>query len=478
MGVLFVTAEAYPFMKVGGLGDVAYSLPKSLKQIDVDIRVVMPKYKFPKKIKRKMKKVANYTTYIGWKTVDCTLFTLKLEGVQYYFIDNPFYFYRPEAYGYHDDNERFIFFSKAVLEGIKYMDGFNIDILHCNDWHSSLVIPLKDTYYRGNTIYDNIRTVFTIHNILYQGIYGRDLLWMLGLDEKEYFTEDKLKYGEGISFMKWAILSADRVTTVSKTYSEEIRLQYLGYGLHNILERRKHLLTGIQNGIDYDAFNPKEDKNIYFNYHSDDLNSKHKNKLKLQEELGLSVDVNIPVIGMVTRLTDQKGIGLLEGVINELMSENIQLIITGTGENHYEEDFRYFESKYDNLKTVLRFDEGFSRKVYAGSDIFLMPSKFEPCGLGQLIAMRYGTVPVVRATGGLKDTVKDYNKYADDGEGFTFKEYDTVEFLNAIKRSLDVFNNNKDSWNRLSIRIMNKDSSWRLSAEKYKKLYRKLSKLK
>ena len=365
-----------------------------------------------------------------------------------------------------------------MLEGIKYMDGFNIDILHCNDWHSSLVIPLKNTYYRGNTIYDNIRTVFTIHNILYQGIYGRDLLWMLGLDEKEYFTEDKLKYGEGISFMKWAILSADRVTTVSKTYSEEIRLQYLGYGLHNILERRKHLLTGIQNGIDYDAFNPKEDKNIYFNYHSDDLNSKHKNKLKLQEELGLSVDVNIPVIGMVTRLTDQKGIGLLEGVINELMSENIQLIITGTGENHYEEDFRYFESKYDNLKTVLRFDEGFSRKVYAGSDIFLMPSKFEPCGLGQLIAMRYGTVPVVRATGGLKDTVKDYNKYADDGEGFTFKEYDTVEFLNAIKRSLDVFNNNKDSWNRLSIRIMNKDSSWRLSAEKYKKLYRKLSKLK
>jgi starch synthase len=475
MEVLFVTAESYPFMKVGGLGDVSYALPKNLIEMGVDIRVIMPKYRFPKKIKRKMKKIAHFTTYIGWKTVDCNLFTIKSEGVQYYFIDNPFYFYRTNAYGYHDDHERFIFFSKAVLEGIKYMGDFKPNILHCNDWHSALVIPLKSTYYLGNTIYDNIRTIFTIHNILYQGVYGKDILWMLGLDESKYFTDSTLKYYEGISFMKWAILTADRITTVSKTYSEEIREPELGYGLNNILEKRKQLLSGIQNGIDYEVFDPAADRDIYFNYDLYNLDNKYKNKLKVQEELSFKVDKEIPLISMITRLTDQKGVGLLEGIVGQLMELDIQLIIIGTGEDHYEQDLRYFSKKYNNkFRAVIEFNETLSKKIYSASDMFLMPSKFEPCGLSQLIAMRYGTVPIVRSTGGLKDTVIDYSEYTGEGDGFTFKGYDALEFYNVIKRAVDIFNRDKVLWKKLCTRIMSKDNSWKVSSYKYKRLYEKL----
>jgi starch synthase len=298
---------------------------------------------------------------------------------------------------------------------------------------------------------------------------------MLGLDENEYFTDSTLKYYEGISFMKWAVLTADRITTVSKSYSEEIREPELGYGLNNILEKRKQLLSGIQNGIDYEVFNPATDRAIYFNYDLYSLDNKYKNKSKVQEELGFKVNQHIPVISMITRLTDQKGVGLLEGIVGQLMELDIQLIIIGTGEDHYEQDLRYFSRKYsDKFSAIIEFNEDLSKKIYSASDMFLMPSKFEPCGLSQLISMRYGTVPIVRATGGLKDTVKDYSEYTGEGDGFTFKGYDALEFFNAIKRAVNIFNKDKISWKKLCARIMSKDNSWKVSSYKYKKLYEKL----
>ncbi|GIM30501.1 glycogen synthase [Clostridium polyendosporum] len=474
MKILFVAAEAYPFIKAGGLGDVAYSLPKALRKSGMDVRVIMPRYKLPKKIKRIMKKLASYKIYIGWKTVYCSLWYLEWNGLPYYFIDNPEYFYRPNPYGYNDDDERFVCFSKAVLEGLKYMGDFKPDIMHCNDWHTALAIPLKDAYYQGNSLYDDIKTVFTIHNILYQGVYGKDTLWMLGLDEKKYYTENKLKYYDGISFMKWGIAAADKVTTVSKSYAEEIQQSWFGYGLHSVLRERKNDLHGIVNGIDYEVFNPENDKEIFNNFSREIPSGKKINKLKLQEKLGLEVNENIPIIAMVTRLTDQKGIGLLEGAMHRLMKREVQLVITGTGQEHYENALRYMENRYKGkVKVVIEFDQILSKQIYAGSDLFLMPSKFEPCGLGQLIAMRYGTVPIVRKTGGLKDTVKEYNEYTGQGNGFTFNNYSTEDMLFSIERALS-FYEKKEVWNNLVNTVMNEDNTWEKSASKYKKLYERV----
>lgn len=478
MNVLFVTAEAYPFMKTGGLGDVAYSLPKALKNLDVDIRVIMPKYKFEKKVRRRMKKIASFKTYIGWTTVDCSLWSLTYEGIKFYFIDNPHYFYRDNAYGYYDDGERFIYFSKAVLEAIKQLEDFQPDIMHCNDWHTALAIPLKDIYYENEKVYSNIKTIFSIHNILYQGIYGQDILWMLGLDKEKYFREDTLKYYDSVSFMKWGILSCDRVVTVSKTYAQELTNDYISFGLSSVFRSKKDSLRGILNGIDYDMFNPEKDKEITKNYTIDTIEYKMDNKNKLQEELGLEVNSNIALISMVTRLTDQKGMDLIEAAMHELMERDIQLIVNGIGDNNYEVMLKYMEKKYKGkFKALIEFTPDLSKQVYASSDMFLMPSKFEPCGLGQMIAMRYGTVPIVRNTGGLKDTVDEFNRYTLEGNGFTFDGYSVEDLVTAVDNALKVYND-KELWVKLVKQDMRVDNTWGKSAEEYKKLYSNLIKSK
>ncbi|GKX68092.1 glycogen synthase GlgA [Inconstantimicrobium mannanitabidum] len=476
MKILFVTAEAYPFMKTGGLGDVAYSLPKSLKNLDVDIRIIMPKYKFEKKVRRRMKKIASFKTYIGWTTVDCSLWSLNFEGIQYYFIDNPYYFYRENAYGYYDDGERFIYFSKAVLEAIKYLENFYPDIIHCNDWHTALAVPLKDVYYGDNEFYSNIKTVFSIHNILYQGIYSPDILWMLGLDKEKYFKEDCLKYYDSVSFMKWGVLSSDVVTTVSKSYAQELTKEYVSYGLSSVFINKKDKLKGILNGLDYDMFNPETDKEIFKNFNINTIQYKLDNKRDLQKQLSLNEDLNIPLISMITRLTDQKGIDLLEAAMYQLMERDIQLVVNGVGNKNYEIMLKHMEEKYKGrFKALIEFKPELSKKVYASSDMFLMPSKFEPCGLGQMIAMRYGTVPIVRSTGGLKDTIQEFNKYSIEGNGFTFQGYSVEDLLTAIDNSLKIFKD-KDLWLKLIELDMQADNTWNKSAKEYKKLYFKLIK--
>nr|WP_278246264.1 glycogen/starch synthase [Clostridium polynesiense] len=410
---------------------------------------------------------------MGWKTVECTLTSLEYEGLVYYFIENPYYFKRSSPYGYHDDAERFVYFSKAVLEGIKYMEDFTPDILHCNDWHTALMIPLKDAYYGEEAPYRSIKTVFTIHNMLFQGNFGKEALNMLGLSEDKYYTEDMLKHYEGISFMKGGLAAADKITTVSRTYAEEIKLPWFSYGLETMIKKRSRDLKGIVNGIDYEAYNPEKDIELFYNYSSKDFHLKAENKLKLQKELKLTEDKSIPLISIISRLSDQKGIELIQEIMPSLMDMNIQLVIVGGGFESYENMFKHYSSKYPQKVSVnIPFNRELSKKVYAASDIFLMPSQFEACGIGQLIAMRYGAVPVVRKTGGLKDTVKMYDENKGTGSGFLFKNYDSQEFLHEIKRSLKLFNQ-KDNWNKLVKRNMNKDSSWKSSAEEYMEIYNK-----
>ena len=475
MKVLFVTAEAHPFVKVGGLGEVAYSLPKALIDSDVDVRVIMPKYKFSKKIRRRMKLIANYKTYIGWKTVDCQLWYLKLNGIKYYFIGNSFYFYRENVYGYGDDDERFIYFSKAVLEGIKYMKDFEPSIIHCNDWHSSMVIPLKKLYYHEDIAYQNMKTLFTIHNIAYQGAFGKDTLWMLGLKEND-IKDTNLEYFDGISFMKWAIAESDKINTVSKTYAKEIKEEAFSLGLSQIIRKRQNNLVGILNGIDYEVYDPLKDKDIFFNYDSSKINLKLDNKLKLQSELLLEQDQDIPMISVVSRLVDQKGIGLIEAAMHSLMQKNIQLIIMGSGSEYFENNLKCLEKKYNNkLRVITEFSNEKSKQIYAASDLFLMPSKFEPCGLGQLIALRYGAIPIVRSTGGLKDTIKEYSPYNQNGNGFTFKDYSVQPMLECMDRAINIYKD-KDKWNSLVTSAMEEDNTWQKSSLEYKKLYQNMLK--
>lgn len=477
MRVLFVTAEAYPFMKTGGLGDVSYALPKALKKLGMDVRVIMPKYKFEKRIRRRMKKIADFSTYIGWTVVSCSLWTMKYDGVTMYFVDNSRYFYRKNPYGYYDDGERFIYFSKAVLESIKYL-GFQPDIMHCNDWHCALSIPLKDIYYKGDLRYENIKTIFSIHNILYQGVYSKDILWMLGIDEDKCYTEDTLKYYDSVSFMKWAITTADKVSTVSSSYAEEIKEEYVSFGLSPVFRKRMDNVYGILNGIDYDMFNPEKDKEIYKNFNAACIENKIKNKLALQKELGLEVDPDIPIIAVITRLTDQKGIDLIESALNYIMKKKVQFIVNGVGNKNYEGMLKYMESKYNgSFKACIVFDSDLAKRIYASSDMFLMPSKFEPCGLGQMIAMRYGTIPIVRNTGGLKDSVSEFNKYTLKGNGFTFDDYSIESMMGAIDNALKLYGD-KEVWKALMVSAMNTDNTWDRSAKQYVKMYSRIMKKK
>ncbi|WP_426350669.1 glycogen synthase [Alloiococcus sp. CFN-8] len=476
MNILYAVAEAYPFVHTGGLGEVAYALPKALREMGEDIRVILPFYNFKDESIRRRKKLADYETYIGWRKVPCTLSILELEGMTYYFIENPYYFHREGPYGYYDDGERFIYFSKAVLEGIKYLKDFVPDILHCNDWHTALMISLKDAYYGGVEPYSSIKTLYTIHNMLFQGNYGREVMDMLGLPEEKYYTEDFFKHHGGISFMKGALVSADIINTVSKSYSKEITKAYYAYGLEEIIKKRKKDVYGILNGIDYEDYNPEKNDELYFNYSEGDLEGKVQNKLRLQQELGLEIGEDIPLIAIISRLSSQKGIDLIEELMPDFMKERLQLIVVGGGSESYESMFKYYSSKYPEKVAVrFPFNRSFSKKAYASSDMLLMPSQFEACGIGQLIAMRYGTVPIVRKVGGLKDTVKSYNPYRNTGNGFVFTEYNSQELFHEIKRALRYYKD-RELWKKIISKNMQLNHTWEASAKEYINLYKILLK--
>jgi len=472
MKILFVSSEAHPFAKSGGLGDVAYSLPKALAKT-TDIRVIMPKYtSIHDKYRSGMEFVSKFTTRVSWRERYVGLYKMEYDKVPFYFIDNEDYFNRENPYGYFDDGERFAYFSRAIIDAIDHMDDFVPDIIHCNDWQSALVPVFLKAFYWDK--YKDVKVVYTIHNLKFQGVYGKEVLGdILGLDDY-YFDEERLKFNDAISYMKGGVIYSDHITTVSKTYAEEIKYPFFGEGLHGLFQKLDYKVTGIVNGIDYDTFNPRKDKELAVKYGISTRAKKVKNKLALQKELGLIEDENIPMIGIVTRLTGQKGLDLIAHILEELLLLDIQLVVLGTGDLQYEDLFKYYAHLYPSkLSANIMFDSTLAKKIYAGSDIFLMPSLFEPCGLSQLISMRYGTIPVVRETGGLKDTVIPYNKYKGTGTGFGFQNYNAHELLFATKNALETYKDKKQ-WDQLVKNAMERKSSWANAAKEYKKIYKKL----
>jgi len=470
--VLFVTAEAYPFMKTGGLADVCYALPKALQKLEVDARVIMPKYLLiSENHKKDMEKIAEFNVPLSWRNQYCGLEYLEYDGIPYYFIDNEYYFKRSTSYGHYDDGERFAYFCRAVLESIKNMGDFVPDVIQCNDWQSGMIAPLIKAFYKDDPKFSTIKTVFTIHNLKYQGVFPEaNLYTLLGLSH-DYFSEDKLKFYDCISFMKGGINFSDIITTVSKSYAEEIKYPFYGEGLDGLLNEKSDRLVGIANGIDSSLYDPKTNKDIPFNFSSTSLDVKLKNKESLQTMLGLKKDSNLPLIGIVSRLVPQKGLDLIDAVMEDIMKLPVQIVILGTGDIKYEFMFRYYADKYpDRISANLYFDETLANKIYGASDLFLMPSLFEPCGIGQLIALRYGSLPIVRETGGLKDTVQSYNEEDGTGNGFSFANYNAHDMLYTIKRALALYQNKK-LWNKIVASAMEEDMSWDKSAAEYKALY-------
>ena len=479
MKVLFVTAECWPFAKTGGLGDVSYALPKALKKEGVDIRVIMPKYvNIPKYLKDKMKKVAVFNVNVAWRNQYCGLLELELDGVKFYFIDNEFYFKREGEYaylyGYDDDVERFTFFSNAVLESLKRID-FYPDIMNLNDWHTGMIPLLLKEHYKGDDRYSNIKTMYTIHNLRYQGVFSNRHIEDTLSIPRFHLDEGNIEYYGGINFMKAGIVYSDKVSTVSPTYANEIQTKYYGEGLDGLIKENGYKLKGIVNGIDYEINNPEFDKNIVCNFNIESIDNKIKNKIELQKILGLEINENIPMIGIVSRLVSQKGLDLLSYMMPEIVEEDLQLVVLGTGEEQYQSMLNYYSGKYPNkVATILTFDAALAQQIYASSDMFLMPSLFEPCGIGQMIAMRYGSIPLVRETGGLKDTVIPYNKYTGEGNGFSFANYNAHEMYYCIKSAIDIYKEDKNTWNNIVRSAMNTDNSWKKSAKEYLRAYQEI----
>ncbi len=473
MKVLYVASEANPWVASGGLGDVAGSLPIALRKRLVGCRVVLPLYESVReKFGDELKFITSISVPVAWRRQYCGIFEAHLNGVIFYFLDNQYYFKREGIYGHYDDAERFAFFARAVLEIIPSI-GFKPDIIHCNDWQSALTPLYYSCYYAERPGYENIKTVFTIHNIQYQGKYGNELLEdVLGIAPEDYSL---IQYDGNVNFMKAGIECANRVTTVSPTYAKEILDPWYSYGLDKILREREWKVSGILNGIDTVSYNPETDKDIYATYSLEDFSNKAVNKENLQQEMGLEVKPNVPLIGIVTRLTGQKGIDLIKEVLEKsLWERDVQYVVLGSGEWQYESFFREMAEKYpEKVALRLGFIPELSRKIYAGADMFLMPSKSEPCGLSQMIALRYGTLPIVRETGGLKDSVKDCGD--GEGNGFTFKTYDAYDMLGAIYRAVEAYND-KEYWKVLVERALACDMSWGKSANEYIKLYRALLK--
>lgn len=475
MKVLFVSSEVHPFMKTGGLADVASALPKALRALGVDVRIIMPKYsEIPQEYSSKMIHLANFGVSVGWRNQYCGLEYLLHEDVPVYFVDNEYYFKRPGCYGYYDDGERFAFFCRAVLESVPYMEDFVPDVIHCNDWHTGIIpVYLQDVYYDHPAL-RNARSIFTIHNLKYQGVFSTAILEdLLGLN-MGYYVEDKLKFRDGVSFMKAGIVYADRVTTVSETYAKEIMDPYYGEGLHGLLWEKSAKLSGITNGIDADLYDPKTDKTIYVNYTQRSLSKKEINKTALQQELGLPVNPDIPVIGMITRLVRQKGLDLVTCVMEEMLKMDLQFVLLGTGDTDYQDFFSYYNTAYPGkVAAYIGFDNVLANRIYAGADLFLMPSLFEPCGISQMVSMRYGTIPIVRETGGLKDTVTPYNEYTGEGNGFSFANFNAHEMLDMIRYAVTQYDN-KPAWKKLMTNAMKTSNDWKHQAGKYLELYQSM----
>lgn len=475
MNVVFVSAEADPFVKIGGLGEVVGSLPSFLHKQGIDVRVIMPKYStIPDRYKAKFRHLAHFDVQVAWRQQYCGLEEMVYQGVHYYFLDNEYYFSRPQVYGEYDDAERFVFFSRAALESLIHIPGFKPDIIHCHDWHTALIPLMLKEFYSREPLYYPLKTVFTIHNLKYQGVFSRIVLSdIVGLG-REYFTEETLEFHRAVNFMKAALIYADRITTVSPTYAEEIQNPYYGEKLDGLLRKRGEVVTGILNGIDYEVYNPYKDPYLTMPFDNPTL-AKQENKKHLQTIMNLPVRKDIAVLGMVSRLADQKGLDLLAHVMEEILAEDVQLVILGTGEKRYEEMLSYFASKYpDKLAVNLTFSDKLAHQIYAGADLFLMPSCFEPCGIAQMIAMRYGTIPVVRETGGLKDTVLPYNELTGVGNGFSFAHYNAHEFLFTVQRALRIYKSDKQVWANLRQKAMERDFSWEKSARAYKEIYESL----
>ncbi len=475
--VLFAAFEAVPFMKTGGLGDVAGSLPKALLAKGVDVRVIIPKFKtIPEKYKSKFTHVTDFYLPLGWRNAYCGIEQLVHDGVTYYFVDNESYFYRDNAYGYFDDGERIAYFSKAIVECIQYLPDFKCDIIHCNDWHTALAPVFLREFYRGIDIYDNIKTVFTVHNLKFQGQFTDMILGdILGLSHIAPAADQLRCDSTSINYMKGALCYSDLLSTVSPSYAHEIQEPFFGEHMNDIFSRRNNVLYGILNGINTDFYSPEKDTLIEKNFAKNDMAGKAECKKALQNELGFEENPDIPIITMIGRLTEQKGMDLLTNVFDELLNQPVQIAILGTGDWQYEETVRYFAGKYPGkLAALTMFDEALSHRLYAGADMLLMPSLFEPCGLSQMIAMHYGTLPIVREVGGLKDSVKPYNQYTGEGTGFSFANYNAHEMLYTIKDAITLYYDNKEAWKKLQEQAMSEDFSWNNAAERYIEMYERL----
>ncbi|MDY0255916.1 glycogen synthase GlgA [Gudongella oleilytica] len=473
MRILYAASEVAPYIKTGGLADVAGSLPKAIAKEGHDVFVVLPLYsRISSTYRDRMKQEAFFFVDLDWRHQYAGIFSIEEDGIKTFFIDNEFYFHRDTIYGQGDDGERFLFFSRAIAQMIKALD-LKVDIVHANDWHTGLLpLYIKD-YSRGDEAYSRIKTVFTIHNLKYQGVFPPSILQLAGLSN-EYFHEDGLKFYDAANFMKAGIVYCDSLTTVSESYAEEIRYEFYGENLQGVIRKNDWKLKGIVNGIDYDVYDPEKDPKLPYHYSKDDLRGKALNKEALQRLFDLPENKNVPVIGMVTRLVATKGLDLVRYILDELLQEEVQVVVLGTGEEEYEDMFRHFQWRYpDRLSAHIYFNEGESHLVYAGSDIFMMPSLAEPCGISQLIAMRYGTLPVVRETGGLKDTVKPYNRYTGEGTGFSFANYNAHELLYSLKEAIGVYDD-EDTWKSLVVQAMTEKTDWAVSSEKYIKLYEEL----
>ena len=475
MQIVFASAECAPFVKTGGLGDVAGSLPAALVRAGAEVIVMVPKYATIKdEYKAQMEHFSDFYVSLGWRNEYCGLEKLEHDGVTYMFIDNERYFARDYPYGFFDDGERFAFFSKAITESLQHLPaGFECDILHCNDWQTALAPVFLREFYQGLPLYDRVKTVFSIHNVAFQGQFSDTVMEdILGVAHIPAAATQLRCDACSINYMLGALHYADAITTVSPTYAGEIQTPEFGEGLDGVLRERSYALQGILNGIDVAAFDPATDKRIAANYTVDDRSGKAVCKAKLQEELGLEVRDDRPLMVMVTRLTRQKGMDLVMYALDRILSGGVQVAVLGTGDRDYEDGLRYFQDKYPGTMAArIEFDPALSQRMYAAADMFLMPSKFEPCGLSQIIAMRYGTLPIVRETGGLKDTVIPYNEFTGEGTGFSFSNFNGDEMGDAVFRAARLFWDNREAWNKLVTQAMSQDFSWTRSADKYLDLY-------
>lgn len=475
MQIVFASAECAPFVKTGGLGDVAGSLPAALVRAGAEVIVMVPKYATIKdEYKAQMEHFSDFYVSLGWRNEYCGLEKLEHDGVTYMFIDNERYFARDYPYGFFDDGERFAFFSKAITESLQHLPaGFECDILHCNDWQTALAPVFLREFYQGLPLYDRVKTVFSIHNVAFQGQFSDTVMEdILGVAHIPAAASQLRCDACSINYMLGALRYADAITTVSPTYANEIQTPEFGEGLDGVLRERSYALQGILNGIDVAGFDPATDKRIAANYTVEDRSGKAVCKAKLQEELGLEVRDDRPLMVMVTRLTRQKGMDLVMYALDRILSGGVQVAVLGTGDRDYEDGLRYFQDKYPGTMAArIEFDPALSQRMYAAADMFLMPSKFEPCGLSQIIAMRYGTLPIVRETGGLKDTVQPYNEFTGEGTGFSFTNFNGDEMGDAVFRAARLFWDNRDAWNQLVTQAMSQDFSWTRSADKYLDLY-------